>query len=178
MIFPMDASEAIGCVRMSGEKSKNAQRKPGKCTHSVSLISGIANLKTQGILQIDWKESRSVYSQQSRDEMFILVMWTVGQGSQSKMGLLVSAFECLGATVSLFYSLKKNILVKKSNDYKWCENVQTEIYKLFDSSTFHAPSVMMIFIFSPLWHNMPWYMIWYDMIWYEENVPLLLYFPL
>lgn len=108
------------------------------------LISGIANLKTQGILQIDWKESRSVYSKQSRD--------CVGQRCQVKW-----VWECLGATF-----LKLRLWPKKK---QWLQMMwKIKIHKLFDSytlSTFHAPRVMMFFIFSPLWHKLPWYnMIW------------------
>lgn len=141
---------------MGGKKRRN--------TSTLRLISGIANLKTQGILQIDWKESRSVYSQQSRDEMFILVMWTVGQGSQSKMGLLVSAFECLGATVSLFYSLKKKTIWSKkamiTNDVK--------TFKLRFTSFLTCQLSM-----HPVWWWSLYFLlfditchdIWYDMIW-------------
>lgn len=59
--------------------------------------------------------------------------WSIGPGSQSKVGLAVTAFECLSATVSVIIHKKILRFWSKSDDYKWCETVKIDIYKIFDT---------------------------------------------
>lgn len=85
------------------------------------------------------------------------MMWNVGQGGESKMCLVVMAFECQGATVSFYSWGNTKVMSQKKQRL---QTVKIEIYMLLDSTS-HAPVWRSLyFLLSDIMcHDM----IWYDM---------------
>lgn len=96
---------------------------------TLRLISGIANLKTQGILQIDWKESKSVLFK-TKQGLYAPSTLCKAEDKEAKVKWV---WECLGPTVSLFTFNKntKNVTKKRMPHIRRCETVKIEITKLF-----------------------------------------------
>jgi len=136
------------------------------------LISGIVNLKSQGILQIDVTESKSIYLKLSRDWLLSHMMISVGQGIQGEMGL----GNVLAHLTFFFYLLIQILRVwpKKKNN-----NKKKQCSTLDDMKRLRVTSIMLCLLsMDPVWW-WSWYFLLFDrachMIWYEQSVWLLLY---